>query len=61
MYDDDLIPTGMAVGAGGLGAAAGAESLAFTGSNTLTLIALALLAVSSGVVLLRLSARKPLG
>jgi hypothetical protein len=60
MYDDDLIPTGMAVGAGGLGAAAGPQSLAFTGSNTVTLVALALLAVAVGIFLLRSSARKPL-
>jgi hypothetical protein len=59
MYDDDLIPTGIAVGAGGLGAAAGAESLAFTGSHTVTLIALAVSAIAAGIFLLRSSARKP--
>jgi hypothetical protein len=56
MYDDDLLPTGIAVGVGGMGA--GPTALAFTGSNTMMFVTLAISAILVGLFLLRTVARR---
>jgi hypothetical protein len=56
MYDDDLLPTGIAVGAGGMGA--GPAALAFTGSNTVMFVTFAVSAMVVGLLLLRIAASR---